>query len=165
MLELKLAFNATVQRLTSWRPSDPNPCGWEGISCSVPDLRVQSMSVPPRLILLIALPISSFHIILTVHLPLLFFFLSVFSFSFSSVPRLFESDVPPNVCSWLGYRRLLLGFLAPCFCFPLPLMNITTITIMRHARACSSLCRNLPYMQLGGIISPSIGRLDKLQRL
>ena len=36
---------------------------------------------------------------------------------------------------------------------------------MRHARACSSLCRNLPYMQLGGIISPSIGRLDKLQRL
>ncbi|XP_066359484.1 LRR receptor-like serine/threonine-protein kinase FEI 1 [Miscanthus floridulus] len=67
LLELKLAFNATVQRLTSWRPSDPNPCGWEGISCSVPDLRVQSI--------------------------------------------------------------------------------------------------NLPYMQLGGIISPSIGRLDKLQRL
>ncbi|KAF8655920.1 hypothetical protein HU200_060875 [Digitaria exilis] len=67
LLELKLAFNATTQRLTSWRPSDPNPCAWEGISCSVPDLRVQSI--------------------------------------------------------------------------------------------------NLPYMQLGGIISPSIGRLDKLQRL
>ncbi|ONM02332.1 ATP binding protein [Zea mays] len=68
LLELKLAFNATVHhRLTSWRRSDPNPCVWEGISCSVPDLRVQSI--------------------------------------------------------------------------------------------------NLPYMQLGGIISPSIGRLDKLQRL
>ncbi|TVU48754.1 hypothetical protein EJB05_00025 [Eragrostis curvula] len=67
LLELKLAFNATAARLTSWRPSDPNPCGWEGISCSVPDLRVQSI--------------------------------------------------------------------------------------------------NLPYMQLGGIISPSIGKLDKLQRL
>ncbi|PUZ68069.1 hypothetical protein GQ55_3G485300 [Panicum hallii var. hallii] len=67
LLELKLAFNATAQRLTSWRPSDPNPCAWEGISCSLPDLRVQSI--------------------------------------------------------------------------------------------------NLPYMQLGGIISPSIGRLDKLQRL
>ena len=46
LLELKLAFNATAQRLTSWRPSDPNPCGWEGISCSLPDLRVQSMCVP-----------------------------------------------------------------------------------------------------------------------
>nr|CAB3502441.1 unnamed protein product [Digitaria exilis] len=45
LLELKLAFNATTQRLTSWRPSDPNPCAWEGISCSVPDLRVQSMWV------------------------------------------------------------------------------------------------------------------------
>ncbi|OEL26097.1 LRR receptor-like serine/threonine-protein kinase FEI 1 [Dichanthelium oligosanthes] len=67
LLELKLAFNATAQRLTSWRPSDPNPCGWEGISCSLPDLRVQSI--------------------------------------------------------------------------------------------------NLPYMQLGGIVSPSIGRLDKLQRI
>ncbi|PAN22092.1 hypothetical protein PAHAL_3G512500 [Panicum hallii] len=67
LLELKLAFNTTAQRLTSWRPSDPNPCAWEGISCSLPDLRVQSI--------------------------------------------------------------------------------------------------NLPYMQLGGIISPSIGRLDKLQRL
>ncbi|GJN35634.1 hypothetical protein PR202_gb24428 [Eleusine coracana subsp. coracana] len=67
LLELKLAFNATTQRLTTWRPSDPNPCGWEGISCSLPDLRVQSI--------------------------------------------------------------------------------------------------NLPYMQLGGIISPSIGKLDKLQRL
>ncbi|RLM98713.1 putative leucine-rich repeat receptor-like protein kinase family protein [Panicum miliaceum] len=43
LLELKLAFNATAQRLTSWRPSDPNPCGWEGISCSLPDLRVQSI--------------------------------------------------------------------------------------------------------------------------
>jgi hypothetical protein len=37
------AFNATAQRLTTWRPSDPNPCRWEGISCSLPDLRVQSM--------------------------------------------------------------------------------------------------------------------------
>ncbi|PUZ68074.1 hypothetical protein GQ55_3G486000 [Panicum hallii var. hallii] len=46
LLELKLAFNATAQRLTSWRPSDPNPCGWEGISCSHPDLRVQSINLP-----------------------------------------------------------------------------------------------------------------------
>uniref|UniRef100_A0A0D9Y1U3 non-specific serine/threonine protein kinase n=1 Tax=Leersia perrieri TaxID=77586 RepID=A0A0D9Y1U3_9ORYZ len=67
LLELKLAFNGSSQRLTSWKPGDPNPCGWEGVSCSFPDLRVQSI--------------------------------------------------------------------------------------------------NLPYMQLGGIISPSIGKLDKLQRL
>lgn len=45
LLELKLSFNGSSQRLTTWKPTDPNPCGWEGISCSFPDLRVQSMSV------------------------------------------------------------------------------------------------------------------------
>jgi hypothetical protein len=43
LLELKTAFNATAGRLGSWRPADGDPCGWEGISCSFPDLRVQSM--------------------------------------------------------------------------------------------------------------------------
>lgn len=33
-----------------------------------------------------------------------------------------------------------------------------------HVSLCP-FCRNLPYMQLGGIISPSIGRLSRLQRL
>nr|QEM39041.1 LRR receptor-like serine/threonine-protein kinase [Triticum monococcum] len=47
LLELKLAFNATAgQRLGSWRAADPNPCGWEGVSCSFPDLRVQSINLP-----------------------------------------------------------------------------------------------------------------------
>jgi hypothetical protein len=60
LLELKLAFNATVHhRLTSWRRSDPNPCVWEGISCSVPDLRVQSMCVPPRLSLSVSVLFGS----------------------------------------------------------------------------------------------------------
>jgi hypothetical protein len=39
------AFNSTAQRHTIWRPSDSNPCGWEGICCSLPDLRVQSMCI------------------------------------------------------------------------------------------------------------------------
>lgn len=36
LLELKLSFNAMAgQRwLGSWRPADPNPCGWKGVSCS-----------------------------------------------------------------------------------------------------------------------------------
>ncbi|KAG8092805.1 hypothetical protein GUJ93_ZPchr0012g20881 [Zizania palustris] len=46
LLDLKLAFNGSTQRLTSWKPTDPNPCGWEGISCSFPDLRVQSINLP-----------------------------------------------------------------------------------------------------------------------
>ncbi|EMS63994.1 LRR receptor-like serine/threonine-protein kinase FEI 1 [Triticum urartu] len=47
LLELKVAFNATAgQRLGSWRAADPNPCGWEGVSCSFPDLRVQSINLP-----------------------------------------------------------------------------------------------------------------------
>jgi hypothetical protein len=78
LLELKLAFNATAQRLTTWRPSDPNPCGWEGISCSLPDLRVQSMCVRRPICLLAAfltltpnaalfLPYASF--LLRLHVP------------------------------------------------------------------------------------------------
>ncbi|KAL5206750.1 hypothetical protein ABZP36_034959 [Zizania latifolia] len=46
LLDLKLAFNGSTQRLTSWKLADPNPCGWEGISCSFPDLRVQSINLP-----------------------------------------------------------------------------------------------------------------------
>jgi hypothetical protein len=88
LLELKLAFNATVQRLTSWRPSDPNPCGWEGISCSVPDLRVQSMCVPPRLICLLFPFLASsssppFHVLVTFP----------FLFSFSPSPFFFASVI------------------------------------------------------------------------
>ncbi|KAI4992140.1 hypothetical protein ZWY2020_046632 [Hordeum vulgare] len=48
LLELKVAFNATAgqQRLGSWRAADANPCAWEGVSCSFPDLRVQSINLP-----------------------------------------------------------------------------------------------------------------------
>uniref|UniRef100_A0ACD5W6Y7 Uncharacterized protein n=1 Tax=Avena sativa TaxID=4498 RepID=A0ACD5W6Y7_AVESA len=46
LLELKTAFNATAGRLGSWRPADGDPCGWEGVSCSFPDLRVQSINLP-----------------------------------------------------------------------------------------------------------------------
>jgi hypothetical protein len=71
LLELKLAFNATAQRLTSWRPSDPNPCGWEGVSCSLPDLRVQSMcvlalSIPDLLHFVRLLAPSDFFLLQTV---------------------------------------------------------------------------------------------------
>jgi hypothetical protein len=71
LLELKLAFNATAHRLTTWRPSDPNPCGWEGVSCSLPDLRVQSMcvlalSIPDLLHFVRLLAPSDFFLLQTV---------------------------------------------------------------------------------------------------
>ncbi|EHA8590869.1 putative LRR receptor-like serine/threonine-protein kinase FEI 1 [Cocos nucifera] len=45
LLELKAAFNDTKRMLRSWRRADLNPCGWNGITCHFPDLRVRSMSV------------------------------------------------------------------------------------------------------------------------
>ncbi|XP_072957397.1 LRR receptor-like serine/threonine-protein kinase FEI 1 isoform X1 [Typha angustifolia] len=46
LLELKEAFNDTKQMLRSWRRSDPTPCGWIGVTCSFPDLRVRSINLP-----------------------------------------------------------------------------------------------------------------------
>ncbi|XP_078148762.1 leucine-rich repeat protein kinase family protein isoform X2 [Carex rostrata] len=46
LMELKEAFNDTKRTLSSWKISDPNPCGWTGISCSFPDLRVRSINLP-----------------------------------------------------------------------------------------------------------------------
>ncbi|KAJ3674652.1 hypothetical protein LUZ60_005268 [Juncus effusus] len=46
LMELKTAFNDTKTNLRSWKRSDPNPCGWTGISCSFPDLRVRSINLP-----------------------------------------------------------------------------------------------------------------------
>lgn len=43
LMEMKEAFNDSKRMLSSWKRSDPNPCGWTGISCSFPDLRVRSM--------------------------------------------------------------------------------------------------------------------------
>ncbi|XP_008810950.2 LRR receptor-like serine/threonine-protein kinase FEI 1 isoform X2 [Phoenix dactylifera] len=46
LLELKAAFNDTKRILRSWRRADPNPCGWTGITCHFPDLRVRSINLP-----------------------------------------------------------------------------------------------------------------------
>nr|XP_029123441.1 LRR receptor-like serine/threonine-protein kinase FEI 1 isoform X2 [Elaeis guineensis] len=46
LLELKAAFNDTKRMLRSWRRADPNPCGWTGITCHFPDLRVRSINLP-----------------------------------------------------------------------------------------------------------------------
>ncbi|KAK8963602.1 hypothetical protein KSP40_PGU005729 [Platanthera guangdongensis] len=45
LLELKDGWNDTKRMLRSWRGRDPNPCGWAGVTCHFPDLRVRSMSV------------------------------------------------------------------------------------------------------------------------
>ncbi|KAJ4769429.1 BRI1-associated receptor kinase [Rhynchospora pubera] len=46
LMELKEAFNDTKRMLSSWKRTDPNPCGWTGVSCSFPDLRVRSINLP-----------------------------------------------------------------------------------------------------------------------
>ncbi|KAG0466209.1 hypothetical protein HPP92_017789 [Vanilla planifolia] len=46
LLELKAGFNDTRRMLRSWRAKDPNPCGWVGIACHFPDLRVRSINLP-----------------------------------------------------------------------------------------------------------------------
>ncbi|XP_019706723.1 LRR receptor-like serine/threonine-protein kinase FEI 1 [Elaeis guineensis] len=46
LLELKAAFNDTKRLLRSWRRADPNPCGWTGITCHFPNLRVRSINLP-----------------------------------------------------------------------------------------------------------------------
>lgn len=43
--------------LRSWRRADPNPCGWTGITCHFPDLRVRSMSALRALSSLLFLPL------------------------------------------------------------------------------------------------------------
>ncbi|KAI0501583.1 hypothetical protein KFK09_016528 [Dendrobium nobile] len=46
LLELKERFNGTNWMLRSWRAKDPNPCGWAGVTCHFPDLRVRSINLP-----------------------------------------------------------------------------------------------------------------------
>ncbi|KAL0914676.1 hypothetical protein M5K25_015044 [Dendrobium thyrsiflorum] len=46
LLELKEGFNGTNWMLKSWRAKDPNPCGWAGVTCHFPDLRVRSINLP-----------------------------------------------------------------------------------------------------------------------
>jgi hypothetical protein len=120
LLELKLAFNATARRLTSWRPADPNPCGWEGVSCSVPDLRVQSMCVrPPHLTSSSASILSPLSSTSSYISPPSVRALSFF-FWFASPRLLFESTTVKCSSGVVMVARLpmpwlrLLGFLLAC---------------------------------------------------
>ncbi|KAJ0982848.1 hypothetical protein J5N97_011103 [Dioscorea zingiberensis] len=45
LLELKSGFNDTKGLLRSWKHKDHNPCGWLGVTCHFPDLRVRSMAL------------------------------------------------------------------------------------------------------------------------
>ncbi|KAK8957590.1 LRR receptor-like serine/threonine-protein kinase FEI 1 [Platanthera zijinensis] len=50
LLELKDGWNDTKRMLRSWRARDPNPCGWAGVTCHFPDLRVRSINLPYMLL-------------------------------------------------------------------------------------------------------------------
>ncbi|KAM0952131.1 putative non-specific serine/threonine protein kinase [Dioscorea sansibarensis] len=99
LLELKNGFNDTKGFLRSWKHKDHNPCGWLGVTCHFPDLRVRSM-----------------------------FTTFLFSLSFP-------------------------------FCVPSSCLFLYSFSIYGLH------CSNLPYMQLSGFISPSIGKLQRLHRL
>ncbi|XP_039140237.1 LRR receptor-like serine/threonine-protein kinase FEI 1 isoform X1 [Dioscorea cayenensis subsp. rotundata] len=46
LLELKSGFNDSKGFLRSWKHKDHNPCGWLGVTCHFPDLRVRSINLP-----------------------------------------------------------------------------------------------------------------------
>lgn len=81
------------------------------------------------------------------------------------------SDESP--CTWAGIschpqdQRVISMYATPIFHFHFPhwVFDLICLYSKCFCMFCIGFCSNLPYMQLGGTISPSIGKLSRLQRL
>lgn len=81
-------------------------------------------------------------------------------------------DFDESPCAWTGIschpddKQRVRSMYVTVFNSDLHLLSIDFFSELNMILCvCLVLFRNLPYMQLGGIISPSIGKLSRLQRL